>query len=78
MARDSRNRTGRDDIDADSVSAGDQPASGGVVTLDVEDGKLIDHDTGEEIVTELPTNELLPDWLWEQHNSGPPPEEPKE
>jgi len=65
------------DLDDTGVDPGSS-TSGGVITLDYEDGKFINHDTGEE-VSESPPNpsDLLPDWLWAQHNA-PPPQEPEE
>ena len=71
MARDSRNRAGSADSDTDSVSADPQPSGGGVVTLDVEDNKLVNRETGEEVAVVNEPDALLPDWLWAQHNAAP-------
>ena len=78
MASDSGTRTPDEPDDDDSVSDDAESTGGGVVTLDYEDGKLIDAATGKEVNDPPPDpGDHLPDWLWAQHNS-PPPQEPEE
>jgi hypothetical protein len=74
MARDSRDRTSGDSSDTDSTGAVGDPARGGVVNLIEEEGKIINQDTGEEVISEATATNTMPDWLWEQHHAGPPEE----
>jgi hypothetical protein len=48
------------------------PAPGGVTTYEVNDeGKLVNKDTGDEYAPGpdlVPTEETMPQWLWDQHS----------